>query len=88
VDRPVATIRPLIIAAGFFLGGARVMNKNGGSMRHQGYLDGGAGLRIGVPGTEFPSVRIDLARGLLEDRRWGVSVGFQQPWPPRLRDLR
>ncbi len=86
-DRPVATIRPLVLAAGLFLDGADVMTSNGGSMQHRRYLDGGAGLRIGVAGAQLVALRIDLARSLLEDRRWGLSVGFQQPWPPRLRDL-
>jgi hypothetical protein len=87
VDRPVATIRPLILAAGLFLDAADVMNSDAGPMRHRRYLDGGVGLRIGVAGPDLVALRIDLARGLLEDRRWGLSVGFQQPWPPRLRGL-
>jgi hypothetical protein len=86
-DRPVATIRPLVLAAGLFLDGADVMTSNGGSMQHRRYLDGGAGLRIGVAGAQLVALRIDLARSLLENRGWGLSVGFQQPWPPRLRDL-
>jgi hypothetical protein len=87
VDRPVATIRPLILSAGLFLDGADVMTSGGGSMRQRRYLDGGAGLRIGVAGAQLVALRIDLARGLLEDRRWGLTVGFQQPWPPLLRGL-
>jgi hypothetical protein len=86
-DRPMATIRPLILSAGLFLDGADVMTSDGGAMRHRSSLDGGAGLRIGVTGAQLVALRIDLARGLLEDGRWGLAVGFQQPWPPRLGDL-
>jgi hypothetical protein len=84
-DRHVATIGPVVLAAGLFLDGAEVIDAGGGSPRHQRFLDAGAGLRVGLAGTASTTLRVDLARGLLSEQRWGVTVGFQQRWPPRLQ---
>ena len=86
-DRHLATIGPLTLAAGLLLDGADVMVTAGNSVQHQRFLDGGAGLSVGLTSRPSMSIRIDLARSLVTDRRWGVTVGFQQPWPPRLRPL-
>jgi hypothetical protein len=87
-DRPIAAMGPLTLDAGLFLDGADVIAADGNGPRHRRYVDAGAGLRIGLPGTELEALRIDVARGLIADRRWGLSVGLQQPWPPRLRGFR
>jgi hypothetical protein len=87
-DRPIAAMGPLTLDAGIFLDGADVIATDGNAPRHRRYVDAGAGLRIGLSGTELEALRIDVARGLIADRRWGLSVGLQQPWPPRLRWLR
>ncbi len=86
-DRYVATTGPLVLATGLFLDGADVITRHGGALQHQRFLDGGAGLRVGLVGTPSTTLRLDLARGLLTDRRWGLTVGFQQPWPSRPHQL-
>lgn len=86
-DRPFAMIGPIVLAVGVFLDGADVMHSAAGSTGSRWYLDGGAGLRIGLAGWQSGVLRLDLARGLLADRSWGLSVGFEQSWPPRLRSL-
>lgn len=83
-ERPLTTIGPLSVAAAFFLDGADVGTAVAATMRHERFLDGGAGLRLGLMEKSPAVLRIDLARGLLTDHRWGLSVGLQQPWPPRL----
>ena len=83
-DRPVTTLGPLSVAVGVFLDGADVMAAGDGSIRHRRYLDGGTGLRFGLVGAERGALRVDFARGLLEKRRWALSIGLEQAWPPRL----
>lgn len=86
-DRRLTTIGPLVVATGLFLDAADVITAAGGAKEHQRYLDGGAGLRVGLAGRQAMAVRIDLARSLVTDRRWALTVGFQQPWPPRPEHL-
>ncbi len=87
-DRRLGQIGPLDVGVGLFLDGADVTTPGGDANEHRQYLDAGAGLRIGLPGAAAAALHLDLARGLLADRRWGLSVGLSQPWPPRLHDLR
>ena len=83
-DRHVTFLGPLDFAVGLFLDAARVM----ASDRQLNLLDAGIGLRIGVLGAPSTALRLDLARALLADKRWGVSVGLQQSRPLRLHESR
>jgi hypothetical protein len=87
-DRSVTRIGKLSITAGVFLDGAEVFTPADGAVRHRSFLDGGAGIRLGMAGFSLPMVRLDLARGLLAGRRWGLTIDFVQAWPPRPRSLR
>ncbi len=87
VDRHIADVDRLTLAVGLFLDGAQVMLPADGSSRSTRFLDAGIGVRVGAIGNTGMALRLDLARGLLEDRRWALSAGLQQPWPPRLRPL-
>lgn len=82
-DHPVLHAGLLTIAVGTFLDGAEVIAPVAGSVRNRFYLDGGGGLRIGVADGQLGVLRIDLARGLLADPRWALTVGVHQGWPPR-----
>ena len=84
-DRTIATFGPLNIGVGLFLDAAGIMAPNNGAAGATWYLDAGAGLRVAFAGAQSTALRIDLARGVLADRRWAVSVGLEQPWPLRLR---
>jgi hypothetical protein len=86
-DHHLATIGPVTLAAGLFLDGADVIATEEDVMRHRRYLDGGAGVRVGMASAPGMQLRIDLARGLLTDHRWGLTVGLAQPWPHRPRPL-
>jgi len=81
-DRRIATIGPVGLAVGVFLDGADVMASSATSSVH--FLDAGAGLRLSLGGMQLGAVRIDVARGMLADHRWGLSVGLEQHWPQRL----
>lgn len=86
-DRAVATLSRVSFGAGIFLDGAQIAAPGDGSGSTRLYLDGGAGLRVSLAGARAPAVRIDVARGLVTDRRWGVSAAFLQPLPVRLSRL-
>lgn len=86
-DRRVGQIGLLDIGVGVFVDGARISAPNGGMSGQEDYLDAGAGLRIGLPTSGSPVLQLDVARGLLADRRWAVSLGLSQPWPRRLGAL-
>lgn len=81
-DHPVYRLGPLILAAGVFLDAARVVAPADGSGMDRSYLDGGAGLRIGIAEGQLGVLRIDFARGLLADRRSAVTIGVHRNWPP------
>jgi hypothetical protein len=83
-DRHVATLGPVAVGAGVFLDAAQVMLRGDTTTTARYYLDGGAGLRVGLAGLESVALRMDVARGLVTDRRWGVTVGLTQVWPRRL----
>ena len=75
-DRSVTTLGPIALGAGVFVDGANVMSPGDGSRSANFYLDGGAGMTLGLAGTKWPAFRVDVARGLVTDRRWGVSAGI------------
>ena len=86
-DRPLAHFGPVRVGIGVFVDAAEVRVAATGSAGQRRYLDGGAGLRFALPGAQLGALRIDLARGFLADPRWGLSVGLEQPWPPRPRGI-
>lgn len=86
-DRPVAVMGPMTIGVGAFLDGAEVFSRGDSATRHQRYLDGGVGVRIGVIGVPRSALRVDVARGFATDARWRLSIGLEQSWPPRLHGL-
>ena len=81
-DHPVYRVGPLIVAAGMFLDGARVIAAADGLVNDRFYLDGGGGLRIGVADGQLGVIRIDLAKGLLDGGRVALTVGVHRSWPP------
>jgi hypothetical protein len=80
-DLPVHRAGPLVFAVGAFLDGARVARSADPTVGDRNYLDGGIGIRIGVAGGELGVLRVDLARGLLADRRSAVTAGMHLSWP-------
>jgi len=80
-DVPVYRMGPLVLAVGAFLDGARVLTSADAMVRDRNYLDGGLGVRVGVAGGELGVLRVDLARGLLADRRSALTVGVHLAWP-------
>jgi hypothetical protein len=79
-DHPVHRTGPLVFAAGLFLDAARIVSPADGSPDRL-YLDGGAGLRIGIAEGRLGVVRIDLARSLVADRAAALTFGVEQNWP-------
>ncbi len=77
-DRALATIGRVALGAGLFVDGAQVRSVVSGAERNPLYLDAGAGLLVGLAGAKWTSLRFDVARGLVADKRWGVSVGIAQ----------
>ena len=78
-DRPVTTLGPIALGVGVFVDGANVTSRGDGSRSAKLYLDGGAGVILGTAGTKWPAFRVDVARGLVADRRWGVSAAIVRP---------
>ena len=87
-DRQLTTVGPVAIGAGVFVDAANVMSSADSATVARFYLDGGAGLRLGLAGLKTLAVRMDVARGLVTDKRWGVSIGLTQVWPRRLGTAR
>jgi hypothetical protein len=71
----------LVLAAGAFLDGARIAASADESVGDRSYLDDGVGLRVGIADGELGVLRIDVARGLLEDGRSALTVGVHRSWP-------
>jgi hypothetical protein len=80
-DVPVYRAGPLVFAVGAFLDGAQVSHSAEGTAGGRFQLDGGLGLRIGLAEGALGVLRIDVARGLLADRRSAVTLGLHQRWP-------
>ena len=88
-DQPLADAGPLTIGVGMFVDAARVDLSAQAGVGSRNYLDGGAGVRVGLGRGALGVVRLDLAWGLLRnDRRFGVSVGYHKEWPPWSRTSR
>jgi hypothetical protein len=87
-DRQLMTFGPVAFGAGVFLDAAQLMLSADTTSSARFYLDGGAGLRVGLAGLKSAALRLDVARGLAADPRWGVSVGLTQVWPRRLGRVR
>lgn len=81
-DLPVHRVGPLLLAVGAFLDGARVVASADPAVADRFYLDGGVGIRVGVAEGELGVLRVDLARGLLADRRSALTAGVHLTWPP------
>ena len=79
-DQPLYRYGPLVFAAGLFLDAARIAAPADGSP-NRFYLDGGAGLRIGMAGGQSGVLRIDLARSLMSDRHAALTLGVHPDWP-------
>lgn len=80
-DHPVARVGPLVVAVGAFLDGAGILGAAEPSLGDRVYLDGGAGLRIGVPGGSLGVLRIDVAHGFLAGGGVMLTAGVHQRWP-------
>ena len=83
-DRDVTTRGRTTLGVGVFIDGARLVSTADGSILDRSYVDAGAGLRIGLAGISWAALRIDVARGLTTDRRWGINAGLAPRWPLRL----
>ena len=79
-DHPVYRVGPLVVAAGLFVDGAQVIGPADQAVGDRFYLDGGAGLRLGLADGQLGVLRIDLATGLA-DRRSALSIGVHRQWP-------
>lgn len=87
-DRHLATLGRVALGGGIFLDGASLSSTAIGSTAAQLYLDAGAGVHVALPGVEWAKVRIDFARGLATDPRWGVSAALTDLRFPRLGRFR
>ncbi|HUP52839.1 MAG TPA: papain-like cysteine protease family protein [Longimicrobiales bacterium] len=77
-DVPLYRVGPLVLAAGAFLDGARIAASADESVGGRLYVDVGVGLRIGIADGELGVLRIDVARGLLEDGRSALTLGVHR----------
>jgi hypothetical protein len=64
-----------------FIDAADIMVAADGAPGDRLYLDGGAGLRIGMAEGQPGVLRIDLARGLAGEGRFALTLGVHQSWP-------
>jgi hypothetical protein len=80
-DVPVHREGPLVLAVGAFLDAARIAGSADGWVGHRSHLDVGIGLRIGIGDGELGVLRVDMARGLLEEGRSALTVGVHRQWP-------
>jgi hypothetical protein len=87
-DHPIGAVGPLTVAVGAFVDGAEVMLPAQPTIGNRSYLDGGGGVRLGLAGGAWGTVRLDLAWGLLADRGAALSVGYHEEWPPWSRTAR
>ncbi len=84
-DRDLLRRGLLALGAGVFLDGAHIRSPaDAKAAASRLFLDVGAGLRIGLAGTQWSALRIDVARGVTSDRRWGLTAGLAPAWPVRL----
>jgi hypothetical protein len=74
-DHVLTMLGPVEFGVGIFADAADV-GQTSMDVTGRWYLDTGAGVRVGLPGATSGALRIDLARGVLADPRWGVTVGY------------
>lgn len=79
-DVPLRHMGFLAIAAGVFLDAAHVSGAAGGA-ESRWYLDGGAGIRLGIADGALGVIRIDWAASFMTDRRRALTVGIHRSWP-------
>ncbi len=87
-DLPLGTLGPVAIGVGGFVDAARLTQRATAPAASQWFVDTGIGLQLGAPDLTAMQFRVDLARGLSQDGRWGLSAGLVQPWPPRATGFR
>ena len=87
IDRFLAMAGPFTLGAGVFVDVARVSNPLGAVTDGDGYVDAGAGVRVGLPGGGGRVLRIDVARGVAAEPGWGISIGVEREWPFRARGV-
>ncbi len=87
-DLPLGRVGPVTIGVGGFVDAARLTQRATTPATSQWFLDTGIGLQLGAPDLTAMQFRVDLARGLSHDGRWGLSAGLVQPWPPRATGFR
>jgi hypothetical protein len=80
-DLAIHRTGPFVIAAGIFIDAADIVAAADGSPDARFHIDGGAGLRIGIADGRPGVLRIDLARSLLVDRHFALTLGVHQSWP-------
>jgi len=83
-DRHLTRKGAISLGAGLFVDGAHLISGRNTPADPRLYLDAGAGVQIGLTGSKWAALRIDVARGLAADRRWGVIAGLAPAWPIRL----
>ena len=83
-DRHIARVGPVSLGAGLFVDGAHLVAGRNTPADARLYLDAGAGVQIGLTGSKWAALRVDVARALAADRRWGVIAGLAPAWPIRL----
>jgi predicted double-glycine peptidase len=87
-DRSIVTVRSVALGVGVFVDAAKLMSTGDSARVARFYVDAGAGVRVSLPGAKWPALRVDVARGLVADRRWGISAGIVRTGalrPGRLR---
>ncbi|HET9066113.1 MAG TPA: cysteine peptidase family C39 domain-containing protein [Gemmatimonadales bacterium] len=87
-DHPLGTLGPVAIGLGGFVDAAVLTRRTATPRTSRWLLDAGLGLQIGAPVLTTMQFRLDLARGLSRDGRWGLSAGLAHPWPPRADGFR
>lgn len=75
VDGPLLTSGLIVVSMGGFADAAHAAGNAGTST----WLDVGVGFSIAMIGAPQSAVRIDLARGLLDQPGWGLRVGVAAP---------
>jgi hypothetical protein len=76
---PLVRIGAVAISAAAFLDGARAWARPGPNASGSTLLDGGVGLRLGLPAAG--TVRLDVATALRDGRGARVSGSWVSPWP-------
>jgi len=75
-DRAVARRGPIAIGFGVFVDAAHVMSSGAALGAGRLYVDAGAGVQFALMGAQWSAFRVDVARGVGADRKWGLSAGL------------